>query len=164
MSGDPLTAPTLNLAVQYAAATHGLPTRAQFRTWARAALRQEARITIRIVGTVEGKTLNRTYRGRDYATNVLTFVFRDRPPFEGDLVLCAPVVVREARTQRKTVASHCAHLTVHGLLHLQGYDHERNTDALVMERLEIRIMAKLGFANPYVIKDKSERMEDQPSR
>ena len=143
-------APKLNLAVQYAVATRGLPTRAQFRKWASAALKHDARAAIRIVGRVEGRALNQTYRGRDYATNVLTFVFKDKPPFEGDLALCAPVVASEARAQGKTAAAHYAHLTVHGLLHLQGYDHERDADARVMERLETQIMAGLGYTNPYL--------------
>jgi len=160
MSGDPLPAPKLNLAVQYAVSAHGLPTRTQFRKWARAALRQDGRITIRIVGNVEGKTLNRTYRGRDYPTNVLTFVFRDKPPFEGDLVLCAPVVASEARAQGKTAAAHYAHLTVHGLLHLQGYDHARGADARVMETLETQILRRLGYANPYFA---GGRIKNEPS-
>jgi probable rRNA maturation factor len=142
--------PILNLAVQYAVATRGLPTRTQFRKWARAALKNDARVTVRIVGRVEGKALNRVYRGRDYATNVLTFVSCAKPPFEGDLALCAPVVAGEARVQGKTATAHFAHLMVHGLLHLQGYDHEKDVDARVMERLETQIMAKLGYANPYL--------------
>ena len=152
MSGDPLPVPKFNLAVQYAVSVRGLPTRAQFRKWAGAALKHDARVTIRIVGRVEGRVLNQTYRSRDYATNVLTFVFSDKPPFEGDLALCAPVVAREARAQRKASAAHYAHLTVHGLLHLQGYDHEKDKDARVMERLETRIMARLGYADPYLKK------------
>jgi probable rRNA maturation factor len=148
---DPEPAPKLSLTVQYAVATRGLPSRTQFRTWARAALRHDARVTLRIVGRTEGKALNRTYRGRNYATNVLTFVFRDKAPFEGDLALCAPVVVSEARRQGKTTTAHYAHLTVHGLLHLQGYDHENDADARVMEPLEKRIMARLGYDDPYLI-------------
>ena len=146
---EPPAPPKLNLSVQYAVATRGLPSRTQFRKWARAALRRDARVTLRIVGRAEGTALNRTYRGRNYATNVLTFVFRDKAPFEGDLALCAPIVAGEARAQRKTAAAHYAHLTVHGLLHLQGYDHENDTDARVMERLEVRIMRRLGFESPY---------------
>lgn len=148
---DPEPAPKLSLTVQYATAARAMPTRTQFRKWARAALRHDARVTLRIVGRTEGKALNRVYRGRNYPTNVLTFVFRDKAPFEGDLALCAPVVASEARAQGKTVAAHYAHLTVHGLLHLQGYDHENNADARVMERLEKRIMARLGYDDPYVI-------------
>jgi probable rRNA maturation factor len=142
--------PALSLAVQYALSARTLPSRAQFRRWVRAALERDAAMTIRVVGAAEGRVLNRSYRRKDYATNVLTFVFRDRAPFEGDLALCAPVVAREARAQKKTLAAHYAHLTVHGTLHLQGYDHERNADAKVMERRETQILAKLGYADPYL--------------
>ena len=141
--------PRLSLAVQYAVSASGKPSRAQFRQWVRAALDHDARITLRIAGQKEGRTLNRSYRDRDYATNVLTFVFHDKPPFAGDLVLCAPVVASEARAQGKTATAHYAHLTVHGVLHLQGYDHENVRDAQVMERRETQIMAKLGYADPY---------------
>jgi probable rRNA maturation factor len=139
----------LNLAVQYAVSARGKPSRAQFRKWVRAALEQDARLTLRIVGQNEGRALNGSYRHKDYATNVLTFVLRDQPPFEGDLALCAPVVAREARAQKKTVTEHYAHLTVHGVLHLQGYDHENDRDAQVMERRETQILSKLGYADPY---------------
>jgi probable rRNA maturation factor len=139
----------LSLAVQYAITARSLPSRAHFRKWVRAALEHDAIVTLRIVGQEEGRVLNRNYRKKDYATNVLTFVFRDHAPFEGDLALCAPVVASEARAQKKTLAMHYAHLTVHGMLHLQGYDHENDKDALVMERREAQIMAKLGYADPY---------------
>jgi probable rRNA maturation factor len=139
----------LNLAVQYAVSATGKPSRAQFRKWVRAALEHDARITIRVLGQAEGRTLNREFRNKDYATNVLTFVFHDQSPLEGDLALCAPVVAREARAQKKTLTAHYAHLTVHGVLHLQGYDHENDADAQVMERRETQIMAKLGYADPY---------------
>jgi probable rRNA maturation factor len=141
--------PRLNFTVQYAVSERNLPTRAQLRKWARAALEHDARITVRIVGRSEGKALNRDFRGKDDATNVLTFVFRDTPPFEGDLALCAPVVAREARAQGKSAAAHYAHLVVHGVLHLQGYDHENNADARVMENRESRIVNKLGYPDPY---------------
>jgi probable rRNA maturation factor len=139
----------LNLAVQYAVSATGKPSRAQFRKWVRAALEHDARITIRVVGLAEGRTLNRSYRNKDYATNVLTFVFHDQAPFEGDLALCAPVIANEAHAQNKTLIAHYAHLTVHGVLHLQGYDHENDAEALVMESRETQIMAKLGYADPY---------------
>ncbi|MBM3341842.1 MAG: rRNA maturation RNase YbeY [Betaproteobacteria bacterium] len=142
-------APRLKLAVQYAVSARGLPSRAQFRRWVRAALQRDAAVTVRVVGHAEGRALNRNFRKKDYATNVLTFVFREEPPFEGDLALCAPVVSREARAQKRTLAAHYAHLTVHGILHLQGYDHEISADAAVMEKREIGIMAKLGYADPY---------------
>ncbi len=144
-------APRLNLAVQYAVSATGKPSRAHFRKWVSAALEHDARITLRIVGRAEGLTLNRDFRNKDYATNVLTFVSHDQAPFEGDLALCAPVVAREAREQKKTLAAHYAHLTVHGVLHLQGYDHEREDDAIVMESRETAIMAKLGYADPYQV-------------
>ena len=141
--------PRLELAVQYASSMRNMPTRAQLRRWVRAALEHDARITIRLVGQAEGRALNRAYRGRDYATNVLTFVFRERPPYEGDLAICAPVVAREARAQGKSVAAHYAHLAVHGVLHLQGYDHESDADAAVMENRETAILARLGQRDPY---------------
>ena len=142
-------APRLNLAVQYAVSATGKPSRAHFRQWVRAALEHDARITIRIVAQVEGLKLNREFRNKDYATNVLTFVFHDQSPFEGDLALCAPVVASEARAQKKTLNAHYAHLTVHGVLHLQGYDHENDAEAQIMEQRETQIMAKLGYADPY---------------
>jgi probable rRNA maturation factor len=137
------------LTVQYGVSPRGLPSRAQLTRWARAALRREARVTVRIVGRAEGRSLNRRYRGRDYPTNVLTFVMHGRPPLEGDLALCAPVVAREARAQGKNLAAHYAHLVVHGMLHLQGYDHETAREADVMEKRESRIVTKLGFPDPY---------------
>jgi probable rRNA maturation factor len=141
--------PHLSLAVQYAVSARGKPSRAHFRKWVHVALDHDAHITIRVVGQTEGRTLNVSYRRKDYATNVLTFVLHDKAPFEGDLVLCAPVVAREARAQKKTLAAHYAHLTVHGVLHLQGHDHENDADAQVMENRETQIMAKLGYADPY---------------
>jgi len=139
----------LSLAVQYAVSASGKPSRSHFRKWVRAALNHDAHITLRIVGQAEGRTLNRSYRHKDYATNVLTFVLRDQSPFKGDLALCAPVVAREARAQKKTVTAHYAHLIVHGVLHLQGYGHENEADAQIMECRETQIMAKLGYADPY---------------
>ena len=153
-------APRLNLSVQYAVAARNLPARAQFRRWVRAALEHDARITVRIIGRAEGKSLNRDFRGGDAPTNVLSFVYRDAPPYEGDLALCAPVVTREAREQRKSVAAHYAHLVVHGTLHLQGYDHEKTTDAAVMETRESHIVTKLGYPDPYGREEKGERREE----
>src|SRR5688572_1816605 len=142
--------PRLGLAVQYATRNRrGLPSRAQLRRWARAALERSANVTVRLVGAGEARALNRSFRGKDYATNVLTFVLRERPRLEGDLALCAPVVAREAREQRKSTAAHYAHLVVHGVLHLQGYDHESGADARMMERRESSIVARLGFPDPY---------------
>jgi probable rRNA maturation factor len=139
----------LRLTVQYATRTQPLPSARALRGWVRAALRSDARLTVRIVGLAEGRALNRDFRGRDYATNVLTFVMEDGPPYDGDVALCAPVVSREAREQGKDVMAHYAHLTVHGVLHLQGYEHERENDAAEMERLETRILKRLGFPDPY---------------
>ena len=139
----------LQLTVQYATRARPLPAERDFRSWVRAALHADARLTLRLVGLAEGRALNRDYRGRDYATNVLTFVLDDGPPYAGDLALCAPIVSREARQQGKNVMAHYAHLTVHGVLHLQGYDHERERDAAEMEKLETRILKRLGFPDPY---------------
>jgi len=141
--------PALALTVQYAVAAAGLPVRATLARWARAALRRPASVTVRFVGAREGRALNAAYRGRDYATNVLTFVYDDVEPLAGDLVLCVPVVRREARERRITLTAHCAHLVVHGMLHLQGFDHERERDAARMEALEVRILASLGYRDPY---------------
>ena len=118
------------------------------RKWARLALAREAAVTVRYVGEAEGRRLNREFRGKDYATNVLTFVYAD-DPLAGDLVICAPVVAREAKEQGKEVAARHAHLLVHGLLHLQGFDHERSTDAKRMEARERAILERLGFPDPY---------------
>ncbi len=143
----------LSLAVQYAVPMAGVPTRAQFRRWVTAALEREAEIGLRLVGAEEGRMLNRDYRGKDYATNVLTFVFDEMPdvdlPLMGDIVLCAPVIEREAGEQGKTVAAHYCHLTVHGVLHLQGYDHETDAEAEVMEAREREIVMNLGYPDPY---------------
>lgn len=118
--------------------------------WIRHALARDAEITVRIVDAEEGQALNRGYRQRDYATNVLTFDYTQEPVVTADLVLCAPVVEREAREQSKTLQAHYAHLLVHGTLHAQGYDHETNEgDALEMEALEIMLLDALGFPNPY---------------
>lgn len=141
--------PKLRFAVQFGTAARNLPSRMQLRKWAHAALRHDANVTVRIVGQAEGRALNRSYRGRDYATNVLTFVFRETPPFEGDLAICAPVVAREARAQGKNVTAHYAHLVVHGMLHLQGYDHENDADAAIMEKIETGIVTGLGYSDPY---------------
>lgn len=143
----------LHLSVQYGVNPEDAPSRPKIRRWVTAALKGEAEITVRIVSEDEGRALNRDYRGKDYATNVLTFVYDDAGfpsgvP-SGDLVLCAPVVSREADEQNKSVEAHYAHLLVHGMLHLQGYDHENDADAEVMEKLESKIVTKLGYANPY---------------
>jgi probable rRNA maturation factor len=128
-------------------ATH-IPSDAMLRRWARAALDRTATVTLRIVAATEARRLNRQFRGKDYATNVLTFAY-DGEALSGDIVLCAPVVAREAAEQGKPVAAHWAHLVVHGLLHLQGHDHEHDGDARRMERKERRVLHALGFADPY---------------
>lgn len=141
--------PKLSLAVQYAVAAEGMPSRPQFRRWAKAALERDAEMTLRLVDEEEGRTLNRDYRGKDYATNVLTFVYDDLPYTAGDIVICPAVVAREAREQGKAVEAHYAHLTVHGVLHLQGYDHEDDGEAEEMESRETQIVTKLGYPAPY---------------
>ncbi|HUW51224.1 MAG TPA: rRNA maturation RNase YbeY [Sulfuricella sp.] len=146
--------PALSLSVQYAVKPEDAPTRARFRRWVKAALCRDAEIALRIVGEEEGRALNRDYRGKDYATNVLTFVYDEdfsgvERPLAGDIVLCAPVVAREAAEQGKSVEEHYAHLTVHGVLHLQGYDHETDAEAHQMEAQETQTVMKLGYADPY---------------
>lgn len=142
--------PRLSLSVQRAMRASDAPSRTQIIQFARAALERDAEITIRIVNEAEGRQLNHDYRHKDYATNVLSFVYETAPVVLGDLVLCAPVVTREAQEQGKSAMAHYAHLIVHGVLHLQGYDHENNADAAVMEAREIEIVTGLGFANPYL--------------
>ena len=154
-----MTAPysrRLNLSVQYACDDSALPLpeRAQIRAWVRAALDVDGprggQITVRFVDAEEGQALNRDYRGKDYATNVLTFPYDVEPVVYGDIVVCAPVVVREAADQGKPLADHYAHLIVHGVLHLQDYDHEVSAaDAEAMEAHERTVLASFGIADPY---------------
>ena len=149
-----MTSKRLNLSVQYACNQGGLPSRPQIRAWVRAALdvdeKRGGQITIRFVEPEEGQSLNNDYRGKDYATNVLSFPYEVEPVVAGDLVICATVVEREAAEQEKTLEAHYAHLIVHGILHLQGYDHEiGENDALLMENKERTILAQLGFSDPY---------------
>jgi probable rRNA maturation factor len=141
----------LALGIQRASRMKGIPADAKLRAYAREALKRAADVTLRIVGEAEGRRLNLTHRGKDYATNVLTFVYESArgAPLSGDIVLCAPVLAREARAQGKALEAHCAHLVVHGLLHLQGYDHEADADAVAMERRERVILRRLGFGDPY---------------
>lgn len=142
--------PGLSLSLQFADASHrGVLPRHRVARWMRAALEAPAEIAVRIVDADEGRALNRDYRGKDYATNVLTFDYSREPVVQADLVLCAPVVEREAHEQGKTIQAHYAHLLVHGTLHAQGYDHERARDARVMEARERAVLASLGFADPY---------------
>ena len=139
----------LSLSVQYASNDAGLPSRPRVRRCVRAALERDCTVTVRFVDAIEGRALNAEYRGKDYATNVLTFVYDDAHPRAGDIVLCAPVVRREAAAQGKDLAHHYDHLMVHGMLHLQGYDHETAVDAESMEAREIAILARFGLADPY---------------
>jgi probable rRNA maturation factor len=142
--------PDLMLSLQFADATHrALLPRHKVSRWVRAALAAPAEITVRIVGAEEGQALNRDFRGKDYATNVLTFDYARQPVVSADLVLCAPVVAREAAEQALTLEAHYAHLLVHGTLHAQGFDHEKARDAKAMEARETQILAGLGFDDPY---------------
>ena len=125
--------------------------RADFVRWARAALTGGGEITIRLVDAEEGQALNREYRHKDYATNVLSFPYDSEPLTLGDLVICPAVVAREAAEQNKPLAAHYAHLTVHGMLHLQGRDHEQDEDARQMENEETEILAALGYPDPYAV-------------
>jgi probable rRNA maturation factor len=139
-----------SLSVQYASEATNLPERSRFRRWVAAALQKPASVTLRIVDESEGRALNRDFRGKDYATNVLTFAYGDEGGrLSADIVLCAPVVERETRDQGKTLLAHYAHLTVHGVLHAQGFDHETSQEARAMESREVEILAKLGFNDPY---------------
>ncbi|PJJ96160.1 rRNA maturation RNase YbeY [Lysobacteraceae bacterium NML03-0222] len=151
----------LEVSISYAAPRKGVPAPSSFRRWVAATLEgriRDADLAIRIVDSEEGQALNRHYRGKDYATNVLSFPAERPPglpknarfPLLGDLVICAPVVAREAAEQGKPVNAHYAHMTVHGVLHLLGWDHENDADAQAMEQLEREILAGLGIADPYL--------------
>ena len=147
--------PPLTLSLQFGTLSDAAPHRAALprhavARWIRHALAHDAEITVRIVGTEEGRTLNHDYRKKDYATNVLTFDYTQAPVVTADLVLCAPVVAKEAQEQGKTLQALYTHLIVHGTLHAQGWDHETSAaDARAMEAREIAILAGLGLPNPY---------------
>ncbi len=147
--------PKLAISIQIASQTSNelanVPAKSQFKKWAKAALRVDTEVTIRIVDAQEALELNSQYRGKDYATNVLTFPLTEEPYLMGDIIICAPVVAAEASAQNKDLIAHFAHLTVHGMLHLCGFDHETEPQAELMESIEIQILAKLGYANPYLI-------------
>ena len=154
-TSKPIATNDVDLSLQFGAfpdlALHraALP-RAAVKRWIVQALQSDAELTVRVVGEEEAQTLNRDYRQKDYATNVLTFDYTQAPVVTADLVLCGPVVAREAAAQGKTLQAHYAHLLVHATLHAQGYDHETNErDALEMEALEILLLAGMGFDNPY---------------
>jgi len=153
-TGQPVRQP-LKLHVQFVAAAHAthrkLLTRAALTRWVGAALFAPAELTLRFVDSEEGRVLNRGYRGKDYATNVLTFAYAEseEDPVSGDIILCCPVVEREAQEQGKPLVAHYAHLIVHGVLHAQGYDHEDDEEAAEMEAIETELMAALGYPDPY---------------
>ncbi|RZL01568.1 MAG: rRNA maturation RNase YbeY [Rubrivivax sp.] len=150
---SPRSKPALRLSLQFADKTHReLLPRHKVARWVKAALAVDGvdgEITVRIVGEDEGRALNRDFRQKDYATNVLTFDYTQEPVVTADLVICAPVIEREAQEQHKTLEEHYAHMLVHGTLHAQGFDHLVDDEAVAMEAQERLIMADLGFADPY---------------
>jgi len=148
-AAPPRQGPRLTLVLQSSVDGADLPSRAILRRVALSALERDAAVTLRFVDGREGRALNRRYRGRDYATNVLTFVYDEGMSLSGDIVLCAPVVANEARAQHKTLRAHYAHLVIHGMLHLQGYNHECDDDAVRMEAREIALLRELGYEDPY---------------
>lgn len=139
------------IVIQRASRLKTIPADKLFKRWIAAALDGEATLTLRVVNTAEARELNRQFRGKDYATNVLTFVYHapKSKTLEGDIVLCAQVVAREAHEQGKALVDHYAHLTVHGVLHLAGFDHETVREAKVMEAREVAILARVGVGDPY---------------
>jgi probable rRNA maturation factor len=144
-------APEFSLSVQFASDADELPSRAQVRRWVAAALEHSAQITVRIVDAEEAQALNQDYRQKGYVPNVLTFEYGEISPgvLGGDVVICAPVVEREAREQGKALKDHYAHMTIHGVLHLQGYDHIDSADADIMESCEAAILKQFRIPNPY---------------
>lgn len=143
--------PNIQFSLQVVSTLDNIPTKAQFRKWAKTTLRVDTEVTIRIVDDDEGRALNLTYRGKDYATNVLTFPLTEEPHLMGDIIICAPVVEAEARKQDISIETHYAHLTVHGVLHLHGYDHQIDEQAALMESIEVTTLMKLGYPDPYLI-------------
>ena len=143
--------PQLAISIQIATELANVPAKSQFKKWAKAALSVDTEVTIRIVDAQEALKLNSQYRDKDYAANVLTFPLTETPHLMGDIIICSPVVAAEASAQNKDLMAHYAHLTVHGMLHLCGFDHETEPQAELMELIEIQILAKLGYANPYLI-------------
>ena len=142
--------PTLSLSLQFADKRHrDLLPRHKVTRWLKAALESDAELTVRMVDAEEGQALNRDYRQKDYATNVLTFDYTQEPVVMADLILCAPVIEREAQEQNKALVAHYAHMLVHGALHAQGWDHLEDDEAQAMEQREREILAALGFDDPY---------------
>jgi probable rRNA maturation factor len=141
--------PSLHFALVGAVGHPDLPARATLRRWVAMALKTDAELTLVFVDARAGRRLNRDFRARDYATNVLTFAYEARPRIVADLVLCLPVLRREARQQDKTLRQHLAHLVLHGVLHAQGYEHERGRDAREMRKIERRLLARLRIPDPY---------------
>ena len=146
-----MAAPEFSLSVQFASAANNLPSRAQVRRWVAAALEHPAEVTVRIVDADEAQALNQDYRDKGYVPNVLTFEYGEITPgvLGGDVVICAPVVEREAREQGKSLPNHYAHMVIHGVLHLQGYDHIESTEAEAMESREAAILKRFHILNPY---------------
>ena len=146
--------------IQIASRIKGIPDERTFKRWLLAALPRPAELTLRVVNAAEGRGLNGKFRGKDTATNVLTFIYHElkSPLLMGDIVLCAPIVTFEARAQGKMLEAHYAHLAVHGVLHLSGMDHEDERSAMAMEKKEIAIVKAFGYSNPYA------NHEDQPTR
>ncbi len=150
---------TLSVSVQFASVAKHLPERAQVRRWALAAHRDgQGEVTIRYVDEKEGRVLNRDFRGKDYATNVLTFVHESSPfqpktvkNYSADIVICSPVIAREAREQKKPLAAHHGHMVLHGMLHAQGFDHENDAEGAAMEEIEISLLRRFRIKNPYEI-------------
>lgn len=146
--GDAGKRPRLRLSIQGEAPFAALPSRATLRRWIQLALERDATLVLRFVTTAEARRLNRDFRGKDYATNVLTFDYMEKP-VRADIVICVPVVRREARAQQKALRDHLAHLVVHGVLHAQGHDHATQGQAQRMEGRERRLLARLGISDPY---------------
>ena len=153
-----MRATTQSIEVQIVSKLSGIPGERAFKKWLLAALPKRAELALRVVNAAEGRELNSAFRGKDYATNVLTFVYHEKKSalLMGDIVLCAPIVAREARAQGKTLEAHYAHLTTHGALHLAGMDHATLFMARAMEKKEVAILAALGFSNPYCQNDKTD--------
>ena len=153
-----------HFSVQFGLDTRGLPSRQRLRAWAARALLGPVAATLRLVDSGEGLELNLGFRDRAYATNVLTFPYgpNEAGQLSGDIALCWPVVCREAAEQGKPVDAHCAHLVIHGMLHLQGLDHLVEDEAAAMEALETRILASLGYPDPYLLRDGAGAVDDHP--